>query len=1252
MFDITGQDISNLTDGDLRTLVARLAQAELATGSGQLSGVTAGGAQDAADGGIDVRVEQQDTHENADYVPRRICGFQAKKPDLAPAAIRDEMRPAGILRSSIAALADAGGAYLIASAGASLSDSMLGNRRAAMREAVADHPNGDSLLVDFYDRDRLAAWVNQYPGVAAWVRRRIGREIAGWRPVGAWRDLAVAVDAGYLVDDGLMLVDERQRALSRPIVEGIEVLRDQLRSPGQCSRLIGLSGLGKTRLVEALFEQGVGQRPLDPALSVYADFADATNPSAVEMAHRLLEDGRRAILIVDNCNPTTHKQLVDLCSRPGSTVSLLTVEYDIRDDEPEETQVFRLVAASEELIETWLERDFPVVSNVDRRHIAQFSGGNFRVARALAGTIQSGESLGRLRDEDLFERIFRQRNDADQSLLRDAETLSLFYSFDITEGDDGELARIAAFAGRTPRDLFNSLAEFEARGVLQARGRWRAVLPHAIANRLAASALKRLPPRSFDQFCAGLPDRMLRSMSRRLGMLHDVAAAKAVVGRWLEPTGPVGNLLDNDRLVLLLNIAPVAPAEVLGRIEALLDGESGADHLAASRDFRRANWVGLLKSLAYDPDLFTRAAFVLARFVAAEAPDENYDSARGTFSELFQLYLSGTQALPQQRRELIESLLASADSGLRRAGLVALKSLLEADHFSSGSNHDFGARPRDFGWQPRLRSETADWFARALTIVRERVADRGDQRRILADSMRSLWGYEQCRAIFEGAAEDFMTDGGWIEGWSALRTLNRYDAGRVPEAVQVQTRGLIERLAPIDLLGTARAYVLSNFSGAWQLEDAEDDVEDASAGWRRANDRAQETGRAMALEPNILSEFLPELLAVNDAQRAPQFGLGLAEGAHALSETWSLLREAFGAVEHNRRNATALGSFLRGAMVRDAQFVASVLDAAVVDPVLAEHFVFLQAQAGIDATGIDRLIAVLSKSSGAAALGQFGYIRSDDMAVDDLKRLLDTLVLRPGGPAVGLDLLSRRFYRGRADPLPVVDPDLLERGRELLARLDPNDLNVMREYGLRDLIAMCFAGVEGEDAAHALSTTIYNGHQARDGWRRESFGVVDALFVVQPRIALSIFIDGPQGPVRRLFRSRVGQRPSLYDLDPALVVEWANQNPSSRYPRLGEALSMFDKGQSDETRGLDPLFLALLRAAPDKAALLGTAFDRFHPGSWSGSLAAILEHRKSLLDTLPDHPEIASWLARALPEVDRWIAAEQQRENEREESFE
>lgn len=112
MLEITEKDIANLEDADLRDLIARLAAGEFRSKGLPRSSVTAGGNQDAADGGIDVRVDCPKKIKDPDFVPRPQTGFQVKKPDMRRGAILEEMCPKGVLRGAIRELADVSGAYL------------------------------------------------------------------------------------------------------------------------------------------------------------------------------------------------------------------------------------------------------------------------------------------------------------------------------------------------------------------------------------------------------------------------------------------------------------------------------------------------------------------------------------------------------------------------------------------------------------------------------------------------------------------------------------------------------------------------------------------------------------------------------------------------------------------------------------------------------------------------------------------------------------------------------------------------------------------------------------------------------------------------------------------------------------------------------------------------------------------------------------------------------------------------------------
>jgi hypothetical protein len=115
MFEITADDIAALNDEDLRSLIALLCEAELRKRGLATSAVTWGGDQNAADGGVDVRVELPKLTSVQGFIPRPVTGFQVKKSDMTPSKIADEMRSGGKVRAVIRDLAERAGAYIIVS---------------------------------------------------------------------------------------------------------------------------------------------------------------------------------------------------------------------------------------------------------------------------------------------------------------------------------------------------------------------------------------------------------------------------------------------------------------------------------------------------------------------------------------------------------------------------------------------------------------------------------------------------------------------------------------------------------------------------------------------------------------------------------------------------------------------------------------------------------------------------------------------------------------------------------------------------------------------------------------------------------------------------------------------------------------------------------------------------------------------------------------------------------------------------------
>ena len=473
MLEITPDDIALLNDEQLRTVVGQLCETELRKRGYSASHVTWGGNQNAADGGIDVRVALPPGLATDGFVPRRATGFQVKRQDMPAGEITGEMRPKGAIRPSIQNLADQSGAYIIVSSEGSTTDTALTSRLEAMKEAAAGIRGADALLLDFYDRTRIATWVRSHEGLIPWVRMLVGRAIPGWQSYGSWAYAPDAVTAEYLFDEKLRIHPVRRETdQGLSALSGIQQIRDELRIIRHVVRLVGLSGVGKTRLLQALFDERVGENSLDPSLAIYTNMADGPDPQPIGMASNLVAAGTRAILVIDNCPPELHQRLSELCRQSGSKLSVITVEYDIREDEPEGTEVFTLESSSLELIEKLLRSRFPDVSQIDARTIGEFSGGNARIAIALASTVGRNETVAGLTDDQLFQRLFLQRHAHDEPLYLAAQACALVYSFqgeDVSEGDGAELVRLGELIGITPQQLYRSVAQLKRRDLVQQR---------------------------------------------------------------------------------------------------------------------------------------------------------------------------------------------------------------------------------------------------------------------------------------------------------------------------------------------------------------------------------------------------------------------------------------------------------------------------------------------------------------------------------------------------------------------------------------------------------------------------------------------------------------------------------------------------------------------------------------------------------------------------------------------------------------
>ncbi len=1262
LLEITGDDIERLDDAELHILIGLLCEADYRLAGLPTKGITWGGHQDARDGGLDV-VVRGDTHPPKNsFVPRNMTGFQVKKPDMPRAEILKEMRPNGVLRKEIKTLIQENGAYVIVSSKSSTTDTALKNRTDAMKEAVANEKNHENLHLEFWDRGRVATWVRAHYSLILWVRNKIGRQLKGWRPYENWANAPGGIEEEYILDDGLRLYDgTKPPDDGMSAKDGMLKLRSALSTPGTSVRLTGLSGVGKTRLVQALFDERIGEQALNRFQVFYADMSNSPDPNPKTFAEQLIAGKTRAMLIVDNCPPDLHRRLTQTCSESYSTVSLLTVEYDVRDDLPEETSVFRLEPASEEIIEKLVRKRFSYISQIDAQTIAKFSGGNARVAIALANTVQRGETLSGFRDEELFERLFWQRHNPNESLLISAEACSLVYSFEGTDADSekSELKLLASLIGKSGSELYRDVKALKERDLIQSRDVWRAVLPHAIANRLAKRALESIPKNNLVQaFLNSGSERLIKSFTRRLSYLHDCDTAIEIANEWLAHDGWIGEATSNFNafgMEVFRNIAPVSPEKALEAIERAANGDEG-DWFTSRENYYYYEFVCLLRHLAYDPELFDRSVKLLCRYALSEKPKENHNSIRDVLQSLFYIHLSGTHAPIEARAKVIEELLDTDDQNKQSLGLFLLEAGLETWHFSSSHEFDFGARSRDFGYQPKTRGEFVHWYktfigmCTRLALSAQPMAKQA--RKILADNLRGLWTKAGMFEALEISAKQLQEQKAWNEGWIAVRGIIRYDDKKFEEKISERLHKLENLLRPNNLLERARTYALSDPYHSVEMQDDFDDDKDAASALQRTEGITREIGAQVAQDIDILKVLLPELVSV-DNMRLDSFGRGLADGCSDKQELWQILCAQFQKTPSEKRSIRVFLGFLSSCAESDPAFYHSTLDALISDNLLGEWFPVLQTTSTIDQRGLERLNKALD--AGKAKIHMFQCLawgRAHEPISDDgLADLLGKILSKEGGISVAIEILKMRFHGSREES--AYSLSLLAVARDVLSIYpfpDGRNRNNNLDYDLAQIANICLNGDEGKNAAAAICRHLVEAITDNRVYAFDHPDLLNSLARAQPLVFLDVFL-GNNGignyQRRRMFSDDFERRNNpINQISDNDLIFWCNSDPKNRFPLIASAIQAFSVSTETGELAWKPIVNSIFEKAPDLAAILECFADAIRPTSWDDSLAEILQKRSVLFQCLfqHDNEEIRAWARRQYQALQEAIKREQESE--------
>ena len=538
------------------------------------------------------------------------------------------------------------------------------------------------------------------------------QDFLGWRRFTDWSSKKSDIDAEYFIDEYIKIITPNNKLSDAVnIIEGINHIRQSLSKPGASVRLVGLSGVGKTRLAQALFDKRVGDEALDIRNVWYCDVADSPNPSPSHFIEMMSSADQQYIIIVDNCGQEQHSILTNLVQE-HKNFAIMTIEYDVSDDLPKETNVYKMQPTTTGLLEKVIKRHFPEILDANVRKIAENSGGNYRLALAIASNIEKTENLSVLTDNELFKRLFYQKGNLDNEELRVAKIFSLVFSFNVEDqgNDASEIELLAIFAEVSVRQAYRIIESFHQRDIVQSRGEYRAILPHALANTLAKQALKTLSVNDINSFFKNANERLKASFLKRISYLHDENKIIPIVKEWFKPENYLGNLILNTELTYselrkIELLSWLYPDEILGLLHIRSQSDKSLLSTANPEYYTLAR---LLAHLAYFERNFKQAFWMLFEIVKTEEYGTRTNSTKDILVSLFNYHLSQTETSFMVKKDIINQLFA--DPNNQQYLLDILDHALTLHVGGIVLRTDDNGIKTIYSYQPKTYSELWDWF--------------------------------------------------------------------------------------------------------------------------------------------------------------------------------------------------------------------------------------------------------------------------------------------------------------------------------------------------------------------------------------------------------------------------------------------------------------------------------------------------------------------------------------------------------------
>ena len=1017
---------------------------------------------------------------------------------------------------------------------------------------------------------------------------------------------------------------------------------------GSVTRIIGLSGLGKTRLLLEVFKA----MPLEVQRStVYIDVAVETNNLLARVTD-WVTGGMIGTLVVDNCSVLIHDSLARTLGQPGSNVALITIDTDLK--KSGDCRLIELGRLDDDMIKAMLTHNYgQTLPDVDR--IVSFAQGFPQMAVLIAkARINLDPNVGKLNDDLMAHKLLwgdGEENTLDKKILLGC---ALFDRFGLDDEANSEYKYIANnIVEVNESDFYECVGRFTQRGLIDRRGRYGQLVPKPLAIRLASIWWNLSQREAQDSLISSMPNSLVDSFCSQIEKLDFLPDVKNFTANLCGPQGFFGQAevilsIRGSRLFrAFVAVNPEATSDALYRVISSLDD---SQRFNITGDVRR-NLVWALEMLCFHNNIFNESGWIL--YLLAKAENETWsNNATGMFAQLFRAQLSGTQAPPAFRIKLIERAMSESNVESDLVVLAGVKEMINLHGGTRTVGAEYqGSRPPLEEWRAEIWQEIFDIWDTAIDILLDMMTRGVSQKEkaleILGGSIRGLIGRGRLNSVDRAIRAVVDLHGKyWPSALDSLKTTKQHDLDELPEGATKAVETWLKLLNPQDS-GIAEKILILIIDPPWEHEeDGRGDFIDVAA--KNAKVFAEELLKCT----DILYPYIPVLLT-GAPKQAYQFGLTLATSADAKTLIRKVLLKISKLENPNINFAMGL---LDGVNKISTGLWNRYIHKIGMSRSLQKYYPDFVRTGDISICHLEtiiHLIAVRDVEVFRASSLAYGGITSKIPADSMSEFCVQLARISSEATWVALDILFM-YARQDAEKLKACRTALCQ----LTLRVSLGKKNGSGRFGLTAWKDLVKRFLDSEDEMYAIGfselvlTSIGEGFEHQDLLRYIK-PLLAKMFEKHARHVWPLFssaIANSTGMDRywlhALFEKEnhiSGKQVSLFSrVNISDVIAWCFTN-IEEFPRFVASCIDVYYGTN-----ITPLALALLQNFGDNPKVGSALAANMATRSWSGSLVPYLEADKAaLVPLLSSHDaKVRAWAALVIGHLDAEIASEQTRDDE------